>query len=111
MSTAIRVIPCLDVKKGRVVKGVNFENLREAGDSAELASSYNAVGADEITFVEVTATSVHSESTYTLVESTAKEVFISLTVGGGIRSVEQVRELLQHGADKVSVSSAAVEQP
>jgi len=111
MSTAIRVIPCLDVKNGRVVKGVNFENLRDAGDPTELASRYNAAGADEITFLDVTATTEHRETTYALIDSTAKEVFIPLTVGGGIRSVEQVHELLRHGADKVSVSSAAVEQP
>lgn len=111
MSTAIRVIPCLDVNNGRVVKGVNFENLRDAGDPVELASRYIAAGADEITFLDVTATTEHRETTYELVDNTAEEVFIPLTVGGGIRSVEQVRELLRHGADKVSVSSAAVEQP
>src|SRR5699024_12508325 len=95
MSLAIRVIPCLDVKYGRVVKGVNFENLRDAGDPAELASRYNAAGADEITFLDVTATTEHRETTYTLVDSTAKEVFISLTAVGGISSEEQVIELSQ----------------
>lgn len=111
MTTAIRVIPCLDVNNGRVVKGVNFENLRDAGDPAELANRYNAAGADEITFLDVTATTENRDTTYDLVNSTAKEVFIPLTVGGGIRSVEQVDELLRNGADKVSVSSAAVANP
>lgn len=111
MSTAIRVIPCLDVNNGRVVKGVNFENLRDAGDPVELARRYNAAGADEITFLDVTATTEQRDTTYELVNSTAKQAFIPLTVGGGIRSVEHVAELLRNGADKVSVSSAAVSNP
>lgn len=111
MSTAIRVIPCLDVNNGRVVKGVNFENLRDAGDPAELAHRYNQAGADELTFLDVTATTENRDTTYELVNTTAKEVFIPLTVGGGIRSVEQVDQLLRNGADKVSVSSAGVSNP
>jgi len=111
MSTAIRVIPCLDVNNGRVVKGVNFENLRDAGDPVELAHRYNAAGADELTFLDVTATTENRDTTYDLVNRTAKEAFIPLTVGGGIRSVEHVENLLRNGADKVSVSSAAVTNP
>lgn len=111
MSTVIRVIPCLDVNNGRVVKGVNFENLRDAGDPAELAHRYNDSGADELTFLDVTATTEKRDTTYELVNSTAKKVFIPLTVGGGIRSVEHVAQLLRNGADKVSVSSAAVSNP
>ena len=111
MSTAIRVIPCLDVNNGRVVKGVNFENLQDAGDPVELARRYNAAGADEITFLDVTATTENRDTTYELVNSTAKQAFIPLTVGGGIRSVEHVENLLLNGADKVSISSAAVSNP
>ena len=111
MSTAIRVIPCLDVNNGRVVKGVNFENLQDAGDPVELARRYNAAGADEITFLDVTATTENRDTTYELVNSTAKQAFIPLTVGGGIRSVEHVEDLLRNGADKVSISSAAVSNP
>ena len=111
MSTAIRVIPCLDVNNGRVVKGVNFENLRDAGDPVELAHRYNAAGADELTFLDVTATTENRDTTYDLVKATSKQAFIPLTVGGGIRSVEHVEQLLRHGADKVSVSSAAVTNP
>src|SRR5690625_6087440 len=108
MSTAIRVIPCLDVNNGRVVKGVNFENLRDAGDPVELAHRYNAAGADELTFLDVTATTENRDTTYELVNSTAKQAFIPLTVGGGIRSVDHVEQLFSNGADKVSLSSAAV---
>lgn len=111
MSTAIRVIPCLDVNNGRVVKGVNFENLQDAGDPVELARRYNAAGADEITFLDVTATTENRDTTYELVNSTAKQAFIPLTVGGGIRSVDHVENLLRNGADKVSISSAAVTNP
>lgn len=111
MSTAIRVIPCLDVNNGRVVKGVNFENLRDAGDPVELAHRYNAAGADELTFLDVTATTENRDTTYELVNKTAKQAFIPLTVGGGIRSVDHVEQLLRNGADKVSVSSAAVTNP
>ena len=111
MSTAIRVIPCLDVNNGRVVKGVNFENLRDAGDPVELAHRYNAAGADELTFLDVSATTENRDTTYELVNATAKQAFIPLTVGGGIRSVEHVEQLLRNGADKVSISSAAVSNP
>ena len=111
MSTAIRVIPCLDVNNGRVVKGVNFENLRDAGDPVELAHRYNVAGADELTFLDVTATTENRDTTYDLVNATSKQAFIPLTVGGGIRSVEHVEQLLRNGADKVSVSSAAVTNP
>ena len=111
MSTAIRVIPCLDVNNGRVVKGVNFENLRDAGDPVELAHRYNAAGADELTFLDVTATTENRDTTYQLVNETAKQAFIPLTVGGGIRSVDHVEQLLRNGADKVSISSAAVTNP
>lgn len=111
MSTAIRVIPCLDVNEGRVVKGINFENLRDAGDPVELARHYNAAGADELTFLDVTATTGDRDTVYEVVERTAKEVFIPLTVGGGVRSVEDVTKLLRSGADKVSIASAAVSRP
>lgn len=111
MSQAIRVIPCLDVNNGRVVKGVNFENLQDAGDPAELAHRYNNAGADELTFLDVTATTEHRDTAYEVVKKTAKEAFLPLTVGGGIRSVEQVKALLASGADKVSISSAAISNP
>ncbi|MFD5329739.1 imidazole glycerol phosphate synthase subunit HisF, partial [Streptomyces sp. NPDC127092] len=108
MSLAVRVIPCLDVDAGRVVKGVNFENLRDAGDPVELARRYNAAGADEITFLDVTASTSDRATTYDVVTRTAEEVFIPLTVGGGVRTVEDVDRLLRTGADKVSVNTAAV---
>lgn len=111
MTLAVRVIPCLDVADGRVVKGVNFENLRDAGDPTELALRYYASGADEITFLDVTATVEDRSTTYELVSRTAETVFIPLTVGGGIRQVEDVNKLLAAGADKVSVSSAAIANP
>ena len=111
MSLAVRVIPCLDVDAGRVVKGVNFENLRDAGDPVELARRYNAAGADEITFLDVTASTSDRATTYDVVTRTAEEVFIPLTVGGGVRSPEDVRALLLAGADKVAVNSAAVARP
>ncbi|MEV8231658.1 imidazole glycerol phosphate synthase subunit HisF [Micrococcus luteus] len=111
MSLAVRVIPCLDVDAGRVVKGVNFENLRDAGDPVELARRYNAAGADEITFLDVTASTSDRVTTYDVVTRTAEEVFIPLTVGGGVRTVEDVDRLLRTGADKVSVNTAAVARP
>lgn len=111
MALSIRVIPCLDVDQGRVVKGVNFENLQDAGDPVELAALYGAQGADEITFLDVTATVDDRHTTYDLVRHTAENVFIPLTVGGGIRSVEDVGRLLEAGADKISVNSAALARP
>ena len=111
MSVAIRVIPCLDVDAGRVVKGVNFENLRDAGDPVELAHRYDAQGADELTFLDVTASSGDRDTTYDVVSRTAEEVFIPLTVGGGVRSVLDVDRLLRAGADKVGVNTAAIARP
>ncbi|KZE90832.1 imidazole glycerol phosphate synthase subunit HisF [Microbacterium sp. TNHR37B] len=111
MSLACRVIPCLDVKDGRVVKGVNFENLREMGDPVELAQRYYAQGADELTFLDVTATVDDRSTTYDVVRRTAEEVFIPLTVGGGVRSADDVARLLGVGADKVGVNSAAIARP
>jgi cyclase len=111
MSLAVRVIPCLDVADGRVVKGVNFQNLADAGDPVELASRYAAQGADEITFLDVTATVESRDTTYDVVTATAEQVFVPLTVGGGIRSAEDVARLLGSGADKVGVNSAAIRRP
>jgi len=111
MSLACRVIPCLDVKDGKVVKGVNFENLREMGDPVELARRYYAQGADELTFLDVTATVDDRSTTYDVVRRTAEEVFIPLTVGGGVRSADDVARLLGVGADKVGVNSAAIARP
>lgn len=111
MSLAIRVIPCLDVDAGRVVKGVNFENLRDAGDPVELAHRYNTAGADELTFLDVTASSSDRATTYDVVTRTAEEVFIPLTVGGGVRTTEDVDRLLKCGADKASINTAAVARP
>ena len=111
MSVAIRVIPCLDVDAGRVVKGVNFENLRDAGDPVELAKRYDEQGADELTFLDVTASSGNRQTTYEVVRRTAEEVFIPLTVGGGVREVEDVDRLLRAGADKVGVNTAAISRP
>ena len=111
MSLACRVIPCLDVAAGRVVKGVNFENLRDMGDPVELAALYYAQGADELTFLDVTATVDDRSTTYDVVRRTAEEVFIPLTVGGGVRSAEDVARLLGVGADKVGVNSAAIARP
>ena len=111
MSLAIRVIPCLDVDGGRVVKGVNFADLRDAGDPLELARAYDAAGADELTFLDVTASSGDRETTYDLVRRTAEQVFIPLTVGGGVRAVEDVDRLLRAGADKVGVNTAAIKRP
>jgi len=111
MTLATRVIPCLDVAAGRVVKGVNFENLRDMGDPVELAAHYAQQGADEITFLDVTATVDDRATTYEVVQRTAEQVFVPLTVGGGVRSVEDVSRLLSVGADKVGVNSAAIARP
>jgi len=111
MSLVCRVIPCLDVADGRVVKGVNFENLRDMGDPVELARLYFAQGADEITFLDVTATVDERATTYDVVRRTAEQVFIPLTVGGGVRSVDDVARLLSVGADKIGVNSAAIARP
>ncbi len=111
MTVATRVIPCLDVDAGRVVKGVNFTGLRDAGDPVEMARVYDAEGADELTFLDITASSGGRETTYEVVRRTAAEVFIPLTVGGGVRTVSDVDALLRAGADKVSVNTAAVARP
>ena len=111
MALVCRVIPCLDVAGGRVVKGVNFENLRDMGDPVQLARQYFAQGADELTFLDVTATVDERSTTYDVVRRTAEEVFIPLTVGGGVRSSDDVARLLGVGADKVGVNSAAIARP
>jgi imidazole glycerol-phosphate synthase subunit HisF len=111
MPVAVRVIPCLDVDAGRVVKGVNFADLRDAGDPVELAAAYDAEGADELTFLDVTASSSDRETTYDVVSRTAEAVFIPLTVGGGVRSVGDIDRLLRAGADKVSINTAGIDRP
>ncbi|GGL10045.1 imidazole glycerol phosphate synthase subunit HisF [Sphaerisporangium melleum] len=111
MTVAVRVIPCLDVDAGRVVKGVNFENLRDAGDPVELARRYDAEGADELTFLDITASSGDRETMIDVVRRTAEQVFIPLTVGGGVRAVEDVDRLLRAGADKVALNTAAIARP
>ncbi|WP_125098409.1 imidazole glycerol phosphate synthase subunit HisF [Leucobacter chromiireducens] len=111
MTVATRVIPCLDVAAGRVVKGVNFLNLRDAGDPVELAAKYAEQGADELTFLDVTATVDDRSTTYDVVQRTAEQVFIPLTVGGGVRSAEDVARLLGVGADKVGINSGAIARP
>ena len=108
---AVRVIPCLDVDAGRVVKGVNFVDLRDAGDPVALAAAYGAAGADELTFLDVTASSGDRETMFDVVRRTAEEVFIPLTVGGGVRTVDDVDRLLRCGADKVGVNTAAIARP
>ena len=108
---AKRIIPCLDIKNGRVVKGVNFENLRDAGDPVEQARIYNSAGADELVFLDISATHLGKNTVVDVVERVANQVFMPLTVGGGIRSVEDMRQILLAGADKVSVNSAAVKNP
>jgi imidazole glycerol-phosphate synthase subunit HisF len=104
----VRVIPCLDVKDGRVVKGVNFVNLRDAGDPVEAAIAYDAAGADELTFLDITASHENRDTIYDVVTRTAQACFMPLTVGGGVRSIEDIRKLLRCGADKVSINTAAV---
>ena len=111
MSVAVRIIPCLDVADGRVVKGVNFANLRDAGDPVELAARYDAEGADELTFLDVSASKDGRGTMLDVVRRTAEQVFIPLTVGGGVRSVEDVDQLLRAGADKVSVNTSAIARP
>ncbi len=111
MPLAKRVIPCLDVTAGRVVKGVNFVSLRDAGDPVEIAARYDAEGADELTFLDITASSDERDILLHVIEAVASQVFIPLTVGGGVRKVEDVRRLLNAGADKVSINTAAVQNP
>ncbi|MDN5744367.1 MAG: imidazole glycerol phosphate synthase subunit HisF [Nocardioidaceae bacterium] len=111
MSLAVRVIPCLDVDAGRVVKGVNFQDLRDAGDPVELAKLYDAEGADELTFLDISASHEGRATTMEIVSATAEQVFIPLTVGGGVSSVEDVDRLLRAGADKVAVNTAAIKRP
>ncbi|HEV8078971.1 MAG TPA: imidazole glycerol phosphate synthase subunit HisF [Marinobacter sp.] len=111
MALAKLIIPCLDVDKGRVVKGVNFVDIRDAGDPVEVARRYNEQGADEITFLDITASHESRDTTYETVERMAAEVFIPLTVGGGVRTVEDIRNLLNAGADKVAINTAAVFDP
>jgi cyclase len=111
MSRAVRVVPCLDVDAGRVVKGVNFTGLVDAGDPVEMARVYDAEGADELVFLDITASSGSRETTYDVVRRTAEQVFIPLTVGGGVRAVEDVDRLLRAGADKVGVNTAALARP
>ena len=111
MGLAKRIIPCLDVDNGRVVKGVNFVDIRDAGDPVEVAARYNREGADEITFLDITASSDDRKTTIDMVEAIASEVFIPLTVGGGIRKVEDIRTMLNAGADKVAINTAAIFNP
>ncbi|WP_244927610.1 imidazole glycerol phosphate synthase subunit HisF [Nocardioides sp. W7] len=111
MSLAVRVIPCLDVDGGRVVKGINFEQLRDAGDPVELAKVYDAEGADELTFLDISASHEGRATTMEIVSATAEQVFIPLTVGGGVSSVEDVDRLLRAGADKVAMNTAAINRP
>ena len=111
MSVAVRVIPCLDVSEGRVVKGVNFVDLVDAGDPVEMARLYDAEGADELTFLDITATSDNRATAYDMIRRTAEQVFIPLTVGGGVRTPDDIDALLRAGADKVSINSAAVARP
>ena len=111
MPLAKRIIPCLDVDQGRVVKGVNFVGIRDAGDPVEIARRYNEAGADEITFLDITASHEGRDTTVHTVEQIAREVFIPLTVGGGIRSLQDIRTMLNAGADKVSINTAAIHHP
>ena len=111
MGLARRIIPCLDVDNGRVVKGVNFVDIRDAGDPVEIAARYNEQGADEITFLDITASHEDRDTTAHMVEAIAREVFIPLTVGGGIRRIEDIRNMLNAGADKVSINTAAIHEP
>jgi cyclase len=111
VSLAVRVIPCLDVDAGRVVKGVNFVQMRDAGDPVEMAKVYDEQGADELTFLDITASSAGRETTFDVVGQTAEQVFIPLTVGGGVRSVDDVDRLLRAGADKVGINTGAIARP
>ena len=111
MTVSKRIIPCLDVDKGRVVKGVNFLNIRDAGDPLEIAKRYDDEGADEITMLDITASHETRDTTYKTVEDIASQVFIPLTVGGGVRNTEDIKKLLRSGADKVSINTSAVENP
>ena len=111
MGLAKRIIPCLDVDNGRVVKGVNFVGIRDAGDPVEVAKRYNAQGADEITFLDITASHERRDTTVNVVEKISENVFIPLTVGGGIRSLDDIQTMLNAGADKVSINTAAIENP
>jgi imidazole glycerol-phosphate synthase subunit HisF len=111
VTVAVRVIPCLDVDAGRVVKGVNFVDLRDAGDPVELARAYDAQGADELVFLDITASSADRATTYDVVRRTAEQVFIPLTVGGGVRTADDIDALLRAGADKVSLNTAAIARP
>lgn len=111
MGLAKRIIPCLDVKDGRVVKGINFVNLKDAGDPVEIASAYSKEGADEVVFLDITASFEKRGTMLDIVSKTAEQVFIPLTVGGGIRNLEDIRTLLKRGADKVSINTKAVEDP
>lgn len=111
MALAKRIIPCLDVDQGRVVKGVNFVGIRDAGDPVEIARRYNEAGADEITFLDITASHEERDTTVHTVEQIAREVFIPLTVGGGIRALQDIRTMLNAGADKVSINTAAIHNP
>ena len=106
-----RIIPCLDVNRGRVVKGVNFVNLRDAGDPVEIAAAYDAAGADEVVFLDITASSDGRETVVDMVRKVAEKVFIPFTVGGGLRTVEDFRVLLREGADKISINSSAIDRP
>ena len=111
MSVAKRIIPCLDVNEGRVVKGINFVKLKDAGDPVEIAKKYNEEGADEITFLDITASSDNRGLLFDIVEKVAKQIFIPLTVGGGVRSCEDIRNLLNSGADKVGINTSAILKP
>jgi cyclase len=111
LTVAVRVIPCLDVDAGRVVKGINFRELRDAGDPVELAAAYDADGADELVFLDITASSDHRQTLQGVLERTADQVFIPLTVGGGVRSVTDIDRLLRAGADKVAINTAAIARP
>ncbi len=111
MSLSVRIIPCLDVDNGRVVKGINFKNLTDAGDPVEMAKIYNSEGADELTFLDISASSNQLPTTLEVVQKTAEQVFMPLTVGGGVRSVNNVDTLLRAGADKVSINTAAINRP
>ena len=111
MTLKTRIIPCLDVKDGRVVKGVNFVDLRDAGDPVEAAIAYDAAGADELCFLDITASAENRETIFDVVARTAEQCFMPVTVGGGVRTVEDIRKLLLSGADKVSINTAAVNDP